>query len=65
VALTGEQIAGSLGISLMALALIQRLVSRQIPVGTILRMALIWLGVILLAIAAVWLLQPYLHHYLT
>lgn len=65
-AVTGDQIAGSIGISLMALVLIQRLVTRQIPMGTVVRMALIWLVIILVAIAAVWLLQPYLHHrYLT
>jgi hypothetical protein len=65
VALTGDQIAGSIGVSLMALVLIQRLGTRQIPMGTVIRMALIWFAIILVAIATVWLLQPYLHGYLT
>jgi hypothetical protein len=64
-AVTGDQIAGSAALLLMALVLIQRLVSRQIPIGTVVRMALIWVVVILIAIVAVWLLQPYLHSYLT
>ena len=63
--MTGDQIAGSAGLLLMALVLIQRLVTRQIPMGTVVRMALIWLVIILVAITAVWLLQPYLHRYLT
>jgi len=64
-AVTGDQIAGSAALLLMALVLIQRLVSRQIPLRTVLRMALIWLVIILAAITAVWLLQPHLHRHLT
>lgn len=63
--LSGDQIASGIGLSLMALVLIQRLVSRQIPTGTMLRMAAIWMAIILAAAAAVWLIQNYGHRNLT
>jgi hypothetical protein len=63
--MSGEQIASAIGLTLMLLVLIQRLVSREIASGAIIRMTVIWAAIILAAVAAVWLFQNYMHHNLT
>jgi hypothetical protein len=45
-AISADQIAGIVGISLILLMLVHRLVSENIPKGRFLRLSLIWLGIV-------------------
>jgi hypothetical protein len=45
-AISADQTAGLIGISLILLMLVHRLVSENIPKGRFLRMSLIWLGIV-------------------
>ena len=63
--MTGDQVAGVIGIMMMLLVVIQRLMSQEIETRTLLRMALIWLVIIVGTVLAVSFLAPYLHLNLT
>lgn len=44
--ISGDQIAGLIGISLILLMLIHRLVNEKMPKGRFLRMSLVWAGIV-------------------
>ncbi len=55
--MSGDQIAGSIGIALMLVLVLSGLLSRRIPHGKLLRMAVMWILIVAVITAVVMLLQ--------